>query len=320
VSSALIDRAMDPASSYRPSGTRIPDGLSAEQLRKSLDGIPSTLQGMRSPMGEPSRSECVAGMDMLNDLFQRQARRLESQLYQRAQDQHTIEVAQRQAQLAMAKLRQLEQHHVEQIAKMQHGTKSLHSLQHQMREARKDHEVALNTCEALQRDVSQLRDVLQSESPRAAERIRLHCSDCPPVEALRRKAEALEAALNETERSAMEHIGATPSTYVAMSSGAGGTSATEGVGATPAMSMVLSNSGAASAMGPHPTEADSNPLHELSVIADYASKARVSQAIMGSPLSSATRSLSCEAMMDGDDLPSLPRPAATSARRGTPGL
>tara|TARA_B100000513_G_scaffold195391_1_gene125933 strand:+ start:648 stop:1010 length:363 start_codon:yes stop_codon:yes gene_type:complete len=109
------------------------DGLSAEQLRKSLEGIPSTLQGarsalrnqlmiaesashlacdpvpmrercwrarvqrqvsavpprppprislppslyvstsgMRSPMGESSRSECLAGMDMLNDMFQRQ--------------------------------------------------------------------------------------------------------------------------------------------------------------------------------------------------------------------------------------------------------
>lgn len=41
---------------------------------------------------------------MLNDMFQRQARRLESQLYQRAQDQRTIEVAQRQAQIAMAKV------------------------------------------------------------------------------------------------------------------------------------------------------------------------------------------------------------------------
>ena len=27
---------------------------------------------MRSPLGEPIRSECVAGMDMLNDMFQRQ--------------------------------------------------------------------------------------------------------------------------------------------------------------------------------------------------------------------------------------------------------
>ena len=30
------------------------------------------LPGIRSPMGESSRSECLAGMDMLNDMFQRQ--------------------------------------------------------------------------------------------------------------------------------------------------------------------------------------------------------------------------------------------------------
>merc|ERR1719253_983345 len=102
-----------------------PDGLSAEQLRRSLQNIPSTLQGMRSPLGEHVRSESVAGMDMLNDMFQRQARRLESQLYQRAQDQRTIEVAQRQAQLAMSQVRQLEQQHHEQVARIQHGTKTV---------------------------------------------------------------------------------------------------------------------------------------------------------------------------------------------------
>jgi hypothetical protein len=48
-------------------------------------------------------------MDMLNDMFQRQARRLEAQLYQRAQDQRTIEVTQRQAQIARAQVRRLEQ-------------------------------------------------------------------------------------------------------------------------------------------------------------------------------------------------------------------
>ena len=33
---------------------------------------PTLRVGMRSPLGEPVRSECVAGMDMLNDMFQRQ--------------------------------------------------------------------------------------------------------------------------------------------------------------------------------------------------------------------------------------------------------
>ena len=34
--------------------------------------------GMRSPLGEPIRSESVAGMDMLNDMFQRQVRHRQS--------------------------------------------------------------------------------------------------------------------------------------------------------------------------------------------------------------------------------------------------
>jgi len=235
-------------------------------------------------MGEASRSECVAGMDMLNDMFQRQARRLESQLYQRAQDQRTIEVAQRQAQLAMAQVRQLEQYHHEQVARMQHSNKSLSTLQHQVREAQKDHELALSTCEALQRDVSQLREALLSESPETVERIQLNCTDCPPVEQLRQKAAALEEALKETERSAMEHVSATPTTSFAMSSASG-------MGGSDAMEVQQQ-------MDAQPQP--SNPLHDFSVIADYASKARVSQAILGSPLSSATRSLSHENMMDGD--------------------
>jgi len=42
--------------------------------RPSLPG-PSTLQGLQSPMADSgTRSDCVATMDMLNDMFQRQAR------------------------------------------------------------------------------------------------------------------------------------------------------------------------------------------------------------------------------------------------------
>jgi len=187
-------------------------------------------------------------------------------------------VAQRQAQLAMVKVQQLEHHHQEQMARMQHSTTSLHRLQHQMREAQRDHELVLSTCEALQADVAQLREALQAESPQTVERLRLQCTECPPVEQLRQKAAALEQALKETERSAMEQVSATPTTPFAMGSALG-----LGLGGDAPMQ-----------------EQSSNPLHDLSVIADYASKARVSQALMGSPLSSATRSLSTEKMIEGD--------------------
>ena len=234
-------------------------------------------------MGEASRSECVAGMDMLNDMFQRQARRLESQLYQRAQDQRTIEMTQRQAQYAMAQVQQLQQHHHEQVSRVQHSTKSLHRLHDQMRESQIHHELVLTTCEALQLDVSTLGKALATESPQTFERMRLHCADCPPVEQLRLKADALEKALQETERSAMEQVDVTPTTSKAMRSSTSMSLGTQAVGGNDALD-----------------ERSSNPLHDLSVVADYASKARLSQALMGSPLSNATRSLPTEKTMNSD--------------------
>jgi len=217
---------------------RAPDGLSAEALRRNLDGIPSTLHGMRSPLGEPVRSESVAGMDMLNDMFQRQARRLESQLYQRAQDQRTIEMTQRQAQLAQQQVRQLEQHHLEQAARISQGSKSLQRLQDLIRESLQANSESLGVCEALERDVASLRQALEREAPAELAKLRMRCEEVNPTDALRARAQGLEKALGDTERTALQQIGATPLQSVAMSS-------------------------------------DCNPLHDLSAVADYASKATV---------------------------------------------
>jgi len=241
------------------------DGLSAEQLRKSLDGIPSSLQGLRSPMSEAGRSECLAGMDMLNDMFQRQvgktvidlaalkdhcwllvalktrvvralpqARRLESQLYQRAQDQRTIEYSQQQVQKAMAQVRALEEHHVLQAARLSQSAKSLQILQRQMRGLSAEHERALSLAEGLLQDVFQLSNALQRERPGAIDKMQLNFRSAPPISELRSKAAELTASMQETERSALQQIGATPTTALAMSS-------------------------------------DCNPLHDLSAVADYAS-------------------------------------------------
>jgi len=221
-----------------PLASRLPDGLSAEQLRRSLEGIPSTLQGMRSPLGEPIRSESVAGMDMLNDMFQRQARRLESQLYQRAQDLRTIEMTQRQAALARAQVRQLEQHHLEQAARISQGSKSLQRLQELIRESIQSNNSALGLCEAYEHEVSEMRAYLQREAPAALASFTRRSDDSSTVMELRQRVASLENALAETERSAMQQIGVTPLQSVAMSS-------------------------------------DCNPLHDLSAVADYATKASV---------------------------------------------
>jgi len=212
-----------------------PDGLSAEQLRRSLQNIPSTLQGMRSPLGDHVRSESVAGMDMLNDMYQRQARRLEAQLYQRAQDQRTIEATQRQVQLARAHVSQLEQMHLEQATRITQSNRSLQQLQNLIRESLLSSHAAITVCDALERDVTLLRDLVQREAPAELEKVRMLCDGYRPSETLRAKAQALEAALAETERSALDHISTTPTQCVAMS-------------------------------------LDSNPLNDLSAVADYATK------------------------------------------------
>ena len=168
-----------------------------------------------------------------------QARRLESQLYQRAQDLRTIEVTQRQAALARAQVRQLEQHHLEQAARISQGAKSLQRLQDLIRESIQSNDAALGRCEVLEHDSNELRAYMQREAPVALANLSLHSDDCASTTALRQRAAALESALAETERSAMQQIGVTPLTSVAMSS-------------------------------------DCNPLNDLSAVADYASKASVS--------------------------------------------
>ena len=195
---------------------------------------------MRSPLGDPVRSESVAGMDMLNDMFQRQARRLEAQLYQRAQDQRTIEVTQRQAQIARAQVRRLEQTHCEQAARILQGAKSLQQLQQLIRETLHVKQEVLGVCEELEREAAALREALGRVAPGEAEKLPHRRAGSVSVEALRDRAGDLERQLADTERSALQQIGATPSTLMAMSS-------------------------------------DYNPLNDLSAVADYASKANVAE-------------------------------------------
>ena len=191
---------------------------------------------MPSPLGESSRSECLAGMDMLHEMFERQARRLESQLYQRAQDQQRIQIMSSQAHQAAQQVRQLEQLHVEQAARIRQGTIALQKLREQLEEMARDYEAACSACAAHESDLGQLRAALQAARPGALESLALHAGAVPSAAVLREKAEALRAGIHEASQTFEQQIGATPLTAVAMSS-------------------------------------DFNPLHDLSAVADYASKA-----------------------------------------------
>merc|ERR1719181_1982900 len=87
-------------------------------------------------------------MDMLHEMFERQARRLESQLFQRAQDQQRIEMMQSQAGAATQQVRLLEQLHVEQAARIRQGTIALQKLREQLEEMARDYEAACSACAA----------------------------------------------------------------------------------------------------------------------------------------------------------------------------
>jgi len=252
---------------------QLPEGLSLTQtglaahIRSTLSASPTSLPGRpghMSPIGDtgPSpRSDCVAAMDMLNDMFQRQARRLESQLYQRAQDARMIESAHKQAQETMHQVRSLERYHVDQAARIRQGTKAIEELQQQMRAATKEHELVLSTCEALSDDVDKLKSSLLCADPAELETLVLAADSqsLPSVAALRERASSLEASVCEAERTASMHIAATPSTTIAMSSAC-------------------------------------NPLHDLSAMASFAHRSAESPrsaATAPSTSSSATRRRSC---------------------------
>ena len=161
----------------------------------------------------PSHRLCVPSASRLV-----QARRLETQLYQRAQDLRTIEMTQRQAAHARAQVRQLEQHHLEQAARISQGAKSLQRLQDLIRESILSNNAALGLAEAHERELADLREELRRDSPEAAAKVaRLRSDEMPCLEQLRHRAFSLENALAETERSAMLQIGVTPPTSVAMS-------------------------------------------------------------------------------------------------------
>ena len=254
-----------------PGPSTLPGGpLScASESCASGSGCVFVVAGLQPPMGDSGmRSDCVATMDMLNDMFQRQAhhislpdcrssgthayafypdpnpgsnpnqaRRLESQLYQRAQDARTIETVQKQEQETAQQVRSLERYQVEQAARITQSTEQMEALQQQMRAASREHEMVLSTCEALQEDADQLRRSLEQEDPQSLEGLELEGSSTTPIAELRQRASQLEASVAEAEKQVSMHIASTPSTMAMM------------------------------AAGPH---ASCNPLDQLSAVADTA--------------------------------------------------
>ena len=107
----------------------------------------------------------------------------------------------------------------------------------------RDYDAACSACAAT-RPTPLLREALRQVRPEALESLQLQAGTVPSVASLRAKADALRAQIAESSQTFEQHIGATPLTAVAMSS-------------------------------------DCNPLHDLSAVADYASKASPRAATTG---------------------------------------
>lgn len=122
IASALARRHALPAGRLGPLGVGGWNGHAQRYV--PAPGVPSPLARMR-PLDEIGcrmvsflMAPSLTAMDVPRTVCRPQARRLESQLYQRAQDMRTIETSQRQATVARNQVRQLEQNHLEQAARI----------------------------------------------------------------------------------------------------------------------------------------------------------------------------------------------------------
>lgn len=232
----------------RPQAGRWPDGLCSKRMKIAMDAAPSVLSGRTSSsigLGDFSvQSSRLDGMDMLNEMFQRQARRLEAQLLQRAQDQHALQVAQQKTQqqeqvtqIAQEQVKNHEQYDELQAAQISQSAESLWQMQQKATQLLNEVGQVVSAYEALRHDIYQLRNSLGRENPQALQQLELKSDgrDTSCIGALSASVSELQAIASELqvimramervagERMAGECVAATPSTLAVMSSGSGST-------------------------------------------------------------------------------------------------
>ena len=120
---------------------------------------------MANGLAATSVASGVAGMNLINEMFQRQARRLEAQLVSQLQDKKAIETA--HAQLAAV------QSHVQWHgnAMKQHAERllwteeAIQRMRLQLEGMREDHKKVVSSANALLADVNAMRSTLQRDAP-----------------------------------------------------------------------------------------------------------------------------------------------------------
>eukprot|EP00908_Phaeocystis_cordata_P007043 Transcript_17683.p1 GENE.Transcript_17683~~Transcript_17683.p1 ORF type:complete len:577 (-),score=179.55 Transcript_17683:1263-2867(-) len=154
-------------------------------------------------------TECIAGMDMIGELFQQQAKRLEVQLYQQLRDRKQIEMVNVQLQQNVQQLQQLQQQLAEEQRKREKLQAELRAAQahrarhtEQRAQAAKEAEAVAAAERAAAEAAEQARGALAAAEERhlAREQQLLH-----EVAALDERCRAAEAAAADAARQRAEH-------------------------------------------------------------------------------------------------------------------
>ena len=119
---------------------------------------------------QPFMMSGVTGLDTINKMFQRQARRLELQMVQQVQNKQAIEVALEtlQADLQLQKLQSSQ--HAKRLARVNEATREMESQVATMTAERGD---AVQNCKRLKTDVDGLSATLAKENPGALRRCQM---------------------------------------------------------------------------------------------------------------------------------------------------
>ena len=119
-----------------------------------------------APDARAVSTEAIAGMDMIGELFQQQAKRLEVQLYQQLRDRKQIEMVNVQLQQNVQQLQQLQQQNTVQSRLIEANEQSLHAMYEQARTIHSERNTVVALCERLAADAHALRQSLAQENPR----------------------------------------------------------------------------------------------------------------------------------------------------------
>jgi len=124
------------------------------------DGASTSYELKRS-----ANTECIAGMDMIGELFQQQAKRLEMQLYQQLRDQADIETIHNRFSCASQQLQRLQAQNLELRRLVEANETNIRSMYEHARAVQSAQNALLSVCDDLSKDAALLRQALKEENP-----------------------------------------------------------------------------------------------------------------------------------------------------------